>query len=96
MARCVEEVDFEDVVIKLKNRRADRNSTLTFELHPIRGRGALMFARGHRAGQLDRAAVKEELFGERRFAGIRMRDDGERSAFGYFVIDVDIHKGPRI
>ena len=32
----------------------------------------------HRAGELDRSAVEQELLGERGLAGVRMRDDRER------------------
>ena len=38
-----------------------------------------VLAGGDRAGQLDRAAVEQQLFRQRRLAGVRVRDDGERA-----------------
>ena len=36
-------------------------------------------AAAHRAGQLDRAGVQQQLLGQRRLAGVGMRDDRERA-----------------
>jgi hypothetical protein len=36
-----------------------------------------MFAGRDRAGQLYRAAIKQQLLRQRRFAGVRMGDNGE-------------------
>jgi hypothetical protein len=55
------------------------------------GGGALVFAGGDRAGQLHRAAVKQQLFRQRGLARVRMRDDGERAPLLNFFRDV--HKG---
>ena len=59
-------------------------AALLLQLHPVGGGGALVLARGDGAGELDGAAVEEELLGERGLAGVGVRDDGERAAFGDF------------
>ena len=61
---------------------------LLLQFHPV-GRGrALILARRDRAGELHRAAVQQELFRERRLAGVRMRDDGEgrRREISRFIV----------
>ena len=35
----------------------------------------------HGAGELNRATVEQQLLGQRRLAGIRVRDDGKRAPF---------------
>ena len=42
-------------------------------------------AAAHRAGQLDRAGVQQQLLGQRRLAGVGVRDDGKRPAPGDFA-----------
>ena len=79
VAGRVEQVDAVAVVLELQHGGADRNAALLFQLHPVRGGGPLVLARGHRAGQLHRAAVKQELLGQRGLARVRMRDDGKRA-----------------
>ena len=87
----IEEIDAVAVVIKLQDGGTDGDAALAFELHPVGRGGALIFARGDRAGELHRATIEQELFGERRFAGVGMRDDGKRAAPGDFTFYV--HKG---
>src|SRR5207253_1960031 len=91
MARGVEQVEAVTVVVELQHRGTDRDAALFFELHPVGRRGALVFAGGDRTGELHGAAVQEELLRQRGFAGIGMRDDGERAPFLDFFRD--IHKG---
>ncbi len=91
VAGRVEQVEAVAVVIELQHRGADRDAALLFQLHPVGRRGALVFARGDRAGELHRAAVKQELLRQRGLARVRMRDDGERAPFLDFFRD--IHKG---
>jgi len=38
-------------------------------------------------GDLDRTRKKQQLFGERRFTGIRVRNNGERSASRDFCLN---------
>src|ERR1035441_9593352 len=76
---CVQQIEAVAGVIELQHGRADGDATLLFQFHPIGGRRALVLARGDRAGELHRAAVKQELFRQRGLARVRMRDDGERA-----------------
>src|SRR5579883_2574979 len=80
VAGCVEQVDRVSRVRKLQDGRRDRDTALLFELHPVAGGRPLRAARGDLAGRLDRAAVQEQLFGERRFARVGVRDDRKRAA----------------
>lgn len=53
-----------------------------------------MFSSRDRAGQLHRAAVQQKLFRQRRFAGVRMRNDGECSPpLNFFG---DVHKDAEV
>ncbi len=75
----VAQVDAVTGVIELQHRRADRDAALLLQFHPVRRGGALVFARGHRAGELHRAAVEQEFFRQRGFSRVWMRDDGKRA-----------------
>ena len=46
-----------------------------------------------RAGQVDRAAVEQELLGQRRLAGVRVRDDGEGPAARDFATEAFVAVG---
>jgi len=84
VARRVEEIDPVAAVFKLQDGGTDGNAALAFEFHPVRSRGALGFAGGDGTGELDRATIEKKLFGERGFAGVRMRNDRESAAAGDF------------
>ncbi len=84
MARGVEEVDAVARVIELEHGRGHRDAALFFEFHPVGGRRALLAPGGDAAGELHRAAVEEEFFGQRGLARVRVADDGERAPAGDF------------
>ncbi len=73
----VEQVETVTVVIKLQHGRADRNAALFFQLHPIAGRGALIFSCGHGTGELHGTTVEQQLLRQRGFTRVGMRNDGE-------------------
>ena len=79
VARGVQQVEAVAGVIELQHGGADGDAALLLQFHPVGGRRALVLARGDRAGELHRAAVKQELFRQRGLARVRMRDDGERA-----------------
>ena len=94
MTRRVEQVDAEAVVVELKHRRTDGDAALLFEFHPIGCGGALVFARGDGAGELDCAAVQQELFRQRGLARVGMRDNGEgASPLDFFF---DAHRARKV
>ena len=48
---------------------------------------ALRLARRHRSRELDRPTVKQQLLGQRGFAGVRMGNDGEGAPSSDFVLE---------
>jgi hypothetical protein len=63
---------------------ADRNAPVLLQLEEV-GPGAPRLALGaDLAGHLDRAAEQQELFGQRGFPGVGVRDDREGPAAGDF------------
>ena len=84
VAGGVEEVDDLAAVFELQEGGGDGDAALLFELHPVGGGGALLAAGADGAGELDGAAVEEELLGEGGLAGVRVRDDREGAAAGDF------------
>jgi len=90
VAGRVEQVEPVAVVIELEDGRTDGDAAFFFQLHPVGGGGALIFARGHGAGELHRTAVKQQLLRQRGFTRVGMRNDGERAPpLDFFG---DIHK----
>ena len=66
--------------VELERRRGDRDAALALDVHPVGHGVALRLAAADGAGQLDRAGVEQQLLGERRLAGVGVRDDRERAA----------------
>ena len=50
VARRIKKVDAKVVVVKLQHRTGDGDAALAFQFHPVTGGGALVLARGDRAG----------------------------------------------
>ena len=50
VARRIKKVDAKVVVVKLQHRAGDGDAALAFQFHPVTGGGALVLARGDRAG----------------------------------------------
>ena len=66
---------------ELQHRRGDRDAALLLERHPVRRRRAPPLAGLDRAGLVgERAAVEQELLGQRGLARVGVRDDGEGTA----------------
>jgi hypothetical protein len=59
-------------VFELQHGRRDRDAAALFDGHPVGCRVSLRLARANCACDLDRAAVKQQLLGQRRFAGVRV------------------------
>ena len=85
VARRVEQVEREPLMLKAHHRRRHRDAALPLDRHPVGARPPPLAARLHFAGKLDRAAEQEELFGQRRLAGIGVRDDRKRAPARDFV-----------
>ena len=69
--------------VEVERRRGDRDATLALHVHPVGHGVALGLAAAHGAGQLDGAGVEQQLLGERRLAGVGVRDDRERPPPGH-------------
>ena len=81
MAGGVEQVDDAIAIGKLQHRRRDGNPSLLLECHPV-GSGRTSTRPGfYGAGFAAKSTpIEKELLRQRRFARIRMADDGERTA----------------
>jgi hypothetical protein len=84
VARRVEQVDHALAVGELHHRAGDRDAALLFQFHPVRGGVAAGLARADLAGDLDRAAEPEQLFGQRGLARVGVGNDGKGAAAGEF------------
>jgi hypothetical protein len=77
VARRVEQVEDQPVMLEGHDRGRDRDPALLLDLHPV-GPGAPALASGsHRARLLDGAAQQQQLLGQRRFTRVGMGDDGK-------------------
>ncbi len=88
VARGVEQIDDLALVRELHDRGGHRDAALLLQLHPVGGRVARRLAPLDRAGQLDRAAEQQQLLGQRRLAGVRVRNDGEGATLRAFCVEV--------
>ena len=88
MARRIEQIDHVAIIWKLHDRRCHRDAALLLQRHPVRRRMATRFSALDGTGKLYRAAVEQQLFGERRLARVRMRNDRERTAPADFLVDI--------
>jgi hypothetical protein len=77
MARRVEQVEGDSLALERHHRAGHRNAALLLDLHPVRAGTAGLPTRLHLAGEMDRAAEQQELFGQRGLAGIGVRNDRE-------------------
>ena len=85
MARGVEDVDLDILVVETHDRRCDRDAALALDLHEI-GRGALLYLVAldgscHMYGP----AEEEQFLGKGSLSRIGVRYDCKGSALGYFV-----------
>ncbi len=80
VAGGVQEVDLEGPVVELHDRRRDGDPPLLFDRHPVARRVPAGLPGLDGAGELDRPAEEEELFGQRRLSRVRVADDAEGPA----------------
>ena len=77
VAGRVEQVEDAVGIFEGHHRGDDGNAALALDAHPVRTGLAAVGLGAHFAGELDRAAEQQQLFGERRLARVRVRDDRE-------------------
>ena len=79
MTGGVQNVDAETAILELHNRGGDGNTTLLFDLHPVRGsRTGILFAFNDTCLG-DSTAVKQEFFSQCGFTGVGVGDDRKSS-----------------
>ncbi len=85
VARRVEQIEDRAVMLEGHHRGDDGDAAIALHLHPV-GAGLAAARLGtHLAGKLDGAAEEQQLLGQRRLAGVRMRNDREGAAAPGFV-----------
>src|SRR5438552_18607459 len=75
----IEQVQDGVLVLERHHRGGNGNSARSLDGHPIGARAALVFFCLDLPGELNGAAEQQKLLGQRRLAGVRMRDDRERA-----------------
>ena len=79
VARRVEKIEHRAAILEMHHRGGDRDAALLLDLHPVRARTPCIAARLDRARDMDGAAEQQQLLGERRLAGVGVRDDRKRA-----------------
>ena len=79
VTRRVEQVEDRAAILEMHHRGGDRDAALLLDLHPVRARPPRLAARLHGTGDMDGAAEQQQLFRQRRLAGVGMRDDRKRA-----------------
>ena len=77
VAGRVEQVEDAIAVFERHHRGHDGNAALALDAHPVGAGLAAVGLGAHFAGELDGAAEQQQLFGQRRLAGVGVRDDRE-------------------
>src|ERR1700737_4489648 len=75
VARRVEEVEGEPLMLEAHHRRGNRDAALALDGHPIRAHPPPAAPRLGPPRQLDRPAKQQQFLGQGRLAGVRMRND---------------------
>ena len=75
VARRVEQVEGEPLMLEAHHRRGDRDAALALDRHPIRAHPPPLAARRDLARQLDRPAKQQQFLGQGGLAGVRKRND---------------------
>ena len=81
VAGRVQYIDATAAVFELHDAGRHRNPALLFDLHPVRHRKFLRFSSLDGPGQMNGAAVQQQLFRQCSLAGVRMRNDRESPPF---------------
>ena len=80
VAGRVEQVEDVVAIFEGHHRGDDRDAALALDLHPVGARVHAVLLGLDLAGELDRAAEQEQLFGQRRLAGVGVRNDRKGAA----------------
>jgi len=80
MARRVEQIEDNPVALEGHDAGGHGNAALLLDLHPVRPRPPVVATRLDLAGQVDSAALQQQLLGQRRLTRIGVRDNRECTA----------------
>ena len=80
MPRRVEKVEDNAVLLECHDRGGDRDAALLFDLHPVRTCTSGLPACLDLAGEMNGAALQQQLFGQRRFTGVGVGNDSKGAA----------------
>ena len=83
VARGVEQVEDDAVLLKGHDRAGHRNPALLLDLHPVGPGTPRLSPRLDLSGQVDRPALQQQLFGQGGLARVGVRDDGKGAAIGH-------------
>ena len=82
MPRRIEQIEGEAVSLKCHHRGCHRNPALLLNLHPVGAGTPIDAARLNLTCGMNCPAEQKQFFCERRFPGIRMRNDGKGAPIG--------------
>ena len=80
MSRCIQNIDTEAIIVKLQHGGSYRNTSFFFNLHPVRNCMACRCFSLYGTCQIDRTSIQQKFLCQRRFSGIRMRNDRKSSS----------------
>ena len=80
VARRIEQIEGHSLALEGHDRAGHRDAALLLDLHPVRPRPPRRPARLDLAREMDRAALEQQLFGQRGLARVGMGNDRERAA----------------
>ena len=86
MSRRIKDIHLIVAIIKLHHRSGYRDTTLLFDIHPVRRSCLSDFVRLHCSRHLDLSAKKQQFFRQRSFTGIRMCDNRKCSSSFYLLV----------
>jgi len=72
MARGIQQIILDALILKTKHGRGNRNAPLFFNRHPVGCGIPAGFALADGACLMDSPSIQQEFFRKRRFPGIRM------------------------
>ena len=95
MSRSIQNIDTITVIFKLQHGRGYGNTSVLLNLHPVGHRMSRCRLTFYASRQVDGSSVEQELLGQGRLTGIRVRDNGESTtAVDLFCIIVTHYYNP--
>ena len=88
VARRIEQRHASPLQLEFEGGGRNRDAPLLFELHPVRRGVTASFAAPDGARKLNGTRVQQQLFRQRRFARIGVRDDGERTPSRHLALEL--------